>query len=307
MAETTSIVLLDTNIIPLKGPLRTLLFESLEVICNAHNFALVIPEIVMHESVNRRRVEAEKYITALFDGHRNLSRLWTLDPLYLPSEDDVAADWEQDLSDYFKIYPPHATDAVEALNREALRTPPARQGKGGRDALIWLTALRLGEEKTVHLVTKNSADFGQDGELFQSLETEAIERKASIEYHPSLESFIASVSTAVATPEFDEDHADTLDNPILARVFDELVKDGSEGIDPDYVLLSSVHYSRLETHLAYIAGNRGYLRVSGMTSLLNDESHETVAVASFSAWVSFDPESKEFGDAEVTSLELWGE
>lgn len=162
--------------------------------------------------------------------HRNCARLCEMrhaysksPPLYLPDPAEVGGLWRQELEGNLKIIEVAPDDALAALRREALRTPPARNGTGARDSAIWLTALRahLRSDEPTYLVSSNTADFasGDKSVLHPYLMTELGEKASTFHYYSNIPALLASFAEEVAisdVPEFDELLAEDLLSQLLA-------------------------------------------------------------------------------------------
>ena len=175
-------IYLDTNVIPRRGELHAPHIAALEGVAAAAHQPLVLPSMVLAESVSARRRDIEEAFDVLRTGLRHAEKLVRLEGIYLPDPAEAVAAWDAELRRSFEIVPLPSEAAEEALLREVNRVPPARDGRGARDAAIWLTALsdhrqRGGEG---YFVSANTEDFGDPS--------------ARSSLHPALQSELADLS-----------------------------------------------------------------------------------------------------------------
>ena len=79
-----------------------------------------------------------------------------------PDLDDTVEQWRTHLEGRFRIVETPANAANEALAREIHRIPPTRDGKGARDAVIWLSIIddiKGTDGESNFLITSNKNDF----------------------------------------------------------------------------------------------------------------------------------------------------
>lgn len=190
-------VVLDTNALP--RSFRGLIWKFLFYLARRKGFHVSISEVVLEESINMKVAEASVALDALTKNHRVLAEMYPdMADLYTPSIDEVSASIKSQLEQHFTILPVDHKNASEALRREARRILPAREGRGARDAAIWLTVRDLcnGGHK-VHFVTNNSKDFGKD--TLEEFLLDEIRNPESISYYPNLGQFI--MQTAPMEPD----------------------------------------------------------------------------------------------------------
>ena len=160
-----------------------------------------LPEIVVEESVNARLEAAESAAEQLGNAINQASKLFELDPIYIPNPAETAQLWREELETRFKILELDPNDAKEALFREANRVPPARKGSGGRDAAIWLTARRHQQDyaETMFFVSANTEDFGDKATpgLHSKLQAEVSDDYGPIEFFRSLDGLLDRLATKV--------------------------------------------------------------------------------------------------------------
>jgi hypothetical protein len=136
-------IFLDTNILPNRDQLLdNVVVAAVLEIGKIKQIPVALPVVVVDESVNMRLEAATEAFARLNKAHRDASRFFELDAIYIPSAVEAAEEWRRELQENFVVVEMNDSDSTEALRREALRVPPANKGKGSRDSAIWLTALR---------------------------------------------------------------------------------------------------------------------------------------------------------------------
>lgn len=167
-------IYLDTNILPQppSGP-ATVSLGVLRALAEQSSQALILPSLVVDESVSARRRHAEELVADIRSHSRELGALsgTNIHLDELPNPDDVAHSWRASLEDRFEMIPTTADDAAEALRREVYRIRPCREGMGARDAAIWLTICRhhSTSDEAGFFVSNNRKDFaGSDGRSLHS-------------------------------------------------------------------------------------------------------------------------------------------
>lgn len=199
-------IFLDTNVLPLNGTLDSFETTTLMALANEHGHSLVLPSIVLLEARAQRRIRAAEAYARLQQSVKIARGFGPIDidrDLAVPAADESAMQFAKVLGQLFEIVelPPGA--AEEALNRDALRVPPAHKAKAGsaRDAAIWLTI------KSVHMtsdacgfVTNNRDDFSDPTEattLHPNLTAELGERAPLFRYYNSPAALVAALATPV--------------------------------------------------------------------------------------------------------------
>jgi predicted nucleic acid-binding protein len=127
---------------------------------------VVVPEVVVLETVGHWRRDAEQAATKFTSAARKLGQFGPELSAFNP---ETAADayekWlRQELTRRGVTIEEHPEVAHEVLVRAAIgrRKPFADGGRGYRDALVWHTVLSLASHDEVALVTNNSNDFADD-------------------------------------------------------------------------------------------------------------------------------------------------
>ncbi|MFF0134220.1 PIN domain-containing protein [Streptomyces mirabilis] len=173
-------IILDTNILT-KSDIDSATTDLVKIIRASGVERVAVPWVVLEELTAHRAVPyREKYeaveaaLSSLKEGTPWQIRL-TLPQMDLQRFQD---EWRRKWLDVVDIVPTSEAALKQALIREANLLPPCKQVTvnaggdtekiGGRDAAIWLTAVKYAREhpeETVYFVSKNTKDFG-DGTAF---------------------------------------------------------------------------------------------------------------------------------------------
>jgi len=157
-------IILDTNILPRWGSINAPHFAAVLAVAKATGEEVVLPHLVLEESVSARRRAADVAFEALSSAHRRASQYSEVVQTYVPSSDEAAEEWRHLLEETFTIVDTPGDVAINALLRETHRIRPARGGRGGRDVAIWLTALHhfSQDQGRTFFVSENTKDFGDE-------------------------------------------------------------------------------------------------------------------------------------------------
>lgn len=294
---TEKIAVFDTNVLP--GPVSVdgPFWQSIFRLCEISEHVASIPEIVVHESVNWVRQKLDEHAEALLSAHRKLSALTLVEPVYIPSGEAEAEAWEARLREQFDVIPLRGEDATEALVREALRKPPAREGRGSRDSSIWLSAMsRSIEGAHVKLVSRNTSDFGhKKGGLHPQLAAEVKEKRVELNYYSSLDDFVSALATRDDTPNLNLNSSpEILREAVLGSLPDD-AEVRVEEITEVSVLDEATSIDR-----AYKVDLAGLALVQGSVKL---EVEGKRPVVEFQAWATYEAGSGELNSMEITSIE----
>jgi hypothetical protein len=188
---------------------------SFEVVLNeARNgrIRLVVPEIVILETVNKFRERMEDIRSEIEQQETQLRRLLgAIEPILAPLPSTAAAVEAYEsrlrakLSQVAALTPsipniPHELVVDRALAR---RKPFARSGTGYRDSLLWATVLERASRDSVALLTSNWKDFAASKEgvdLHDDLLSDVQEAELPwdrVTLYPDLRSFVAKNIEAV--------------------------------------------------------------------------------------------------------------
>lgn len=277
------------------GDLASPLWLSVLKLCEALGIEPCVPELVVHESVNLRAEKYQEAASSFSKAAREISRFFDAPGVYVPDTAEIAARWKHEILEKFTVIAPLGEDAAEALKREALRLPPARDGRGARDSLIWLTALRrLKSGENVFFVSANTSDFGGKAKdsLHPVLETESSGMAASLNYCVGLDAFIDLFATKHDGPSVDGDEvASAIKEEILLAAF-EVLSTGTGGPSVEEVSTAFVKVTSAKTRRSYVIAEEGLALVDGACELQNAEGQgehaPTNLTFTFRAWVDFD-------------------
>lgn len=294
---TKRVAVFDTNVLP--GPVSVdgPFWQSIFRLCEISEHTASIPEIVVHESVNWVRQKLDEHAEALLSAHRKLSALTLVEPVYIPSGEAEAAAWEARLREQFEVIPLRGEDAAEALVREALRKPPAREGKGSRDSSIWLSAMRLSIGGAhVKLVSRNTSDFGhKKGGLHPQLAAEVKEMEVELDYFSSLDDFVSALATRDNTPTLNLNSSPEILREAVLASFPDDTEVRVEEIDEVSILEEATSIDR-----AYKVDQAGLALIQGSVDLAVEGKRPVVE---FQAWATYEAGTGELRSMDITSIE----
>lgn len=302
MTTVEVLAVLDTNVFGVGAGLGSPLWVSLRRLCAERGVVLCIPQLVLDETVNLRREGFHDARNEFIEANNRISKFYDLPAVYVPDPDEVATEWANDVSASFRVLPAVAEDALEALRREASRTPPARGGKGARDCLIWLTCRRHAESgAVVHFVSRNTRDFAERGgqSLHGALAEEVDGIAGQLIYHSSLDRLFDALAVRVEGPDLSD--PDTLTPFVAFELWDYATSCFSEeeGAGGEFET-SILRIPELRTLRAYQVEGRGLALVDGNCSVVAQSGgRERSVQMKFMAWVQFDLETKAPTAAEV--------
>jgi hypothetical protein len=159
--------------------LRSLEWSALRAIAQAHRLELVIPEMALNEATANRREQIAAKAAAIRTAIEKAEGFFDSSLKFRAPDPQRTADkWRTELLVGMRFIEGSAGHAYEALNRELNRIPPAHDGKGARDAAIWL-AIRddhRSRSEPGFFVSGNHTDFGvpPNGELHPELKAEVL-------------------------------------------------------------------------------------------------------------------------------------
>ena len=128
-------IYLDSNVL-LDG-LRSLRATSLVVVARAHGLDIAVPELALKEAQAHRRRLIEQRVADIEKALEVGSGLFPVPTLERPDTARLAAEWAHEVRKMVRPILASDQHAVEALNRQIERLPPAGEA-GARDAAIWL-------------------------------------------------------------------------------------------------------------------------------------------------------------------------
>jgi hypothetical protein len=303
-------LVLDTNVLPVWRGLDGPLWLSVRKMCELAQIDLVIPEVVVYESLNLRSGTYAQAATRFVDAFGEIEKFFDIEPIYVPDESEIRDSWEAELRGVFTVVPIDGADAVEALRREATRTRPARDGRGSRDSAVWLTVTRLAADgRDVLFVSNNTKDFGvrKTNDLHPELAAEAASLSGSVRYFTSIYAVVDELATKVEPPAVAPDDL----GPVLGFDFRQLAlasaaeDERHPEISATELISEHLRVTDLEVKNAYTVGDRNLVLVMGRASLpVGDPSDGHELAFSFSAWLDFNPEDGAVVAGEVQNFAL---
>jgi hypothetical protein len=303
-------VLFDTNTLPRRGGLDAPLWSSIRKLCEAVGVAMLISDIVLQESLNLRRDNYQSASAGFLKYFREVERFFSPQPLYLPSADEICRDWEDELRDVFEILPVHGEDAAEALDREARRIRPAREGRGGRDSAIWLTVLRhVPSYDVFHFVSRNTKDFssGDDSKvLHPDLEAEVSDIDGELRYHVGVDPFLEGLGTPTDAPLLDvADLAERLGFQLIDAVLEVASRRGDDLV-AEQLLPEGITITDADALRSYAVGGVGTLALFQLVGHVAVGHAPDGVKINFScpAWVTVDDGEGHVMRAEPGQVEL---
>lgn len=306
----TKSIVLDTNALPVQRGLGGPLWLSARKLCAMHDIEILVPSIVVRESVNLRRsryAEVEKeFLKAL----AKINKFYDLQSVYVPSVEEICDSWENELMDSLSILNVDGSDAVEALNREATRLRPARDGVGARDSAIWLSAVRRAQkDEVVYFISNNTKDFGDKGDasLHPSLLDEVAAVSGEVRYLRSVNDLIDQLAERVAVPRLNIDATSTIlqldiddQLAVLPEVIIKFDVESSAALNAQ-----NTHVTEVRGVSAYAIGEKLLVLISGKGSSEIIAANKSIdATFAFGAWIELDLGSDEVLSGEVHQVSL---
>ncbi|MFN6481093.1 PIN domain-containing protein [Nostoc sp. DedQUE07] len=191
-------IFLDTNVVPYKSGI-SIRFETIQVLAQECSQEIAIPELVLRESVAHRQREIE-------DAFGTLRRAYEKARIYLngiaepnlPCSKDLAESWCCSLKEKVKILETPKNAFEEGIFREIQRIRPTREGRGARDAVIWLTIKQAHflSDSVNYFVSENIKDFASSDKntLHEDLKMEIIEHPIPLIYCNSLDILLKKIA-----------------------------------------------------------------------------------------------------------------
>ncbi|OYC95164.1 hypothetical protein CI089_10450 [Microbacterium sp. Yaish 1] len=244
--------------------------------------------MTLHEASNMRREAANRHLKPFLAAHAELSRMTSIEPIYAPTGEDVAGEFEDRLRELFEVLPLDGADAVEAFRREARRLAPARLGKGGRDSAIWLTVAKLANDgNEIFFVTDNTKDFGHGG-LYTELLAEVAGAPHPIQYLSDANEFVSKIATSVSLRAFGEEQlAAAFASSIRSEVIRALEADDSPEHTVDRALAANVEMRDVRASQGYVVDGHGLALIRATTTLA-DPTGVQWSTATLHGWLEFE-------------------
>lgn len=216
-------IYLDTNALPWIGGLDGPELSAVRAVASELGQELVLPALVAEESAANRMRETEKALGAIRKSFRDAGWIPGLEQPPLPEPAQLASAWRGQLDKLFIQLPTSGSNALEALRREINRIPPTKEGRGARDAVVWLAVRddHLSRREPGYFVSRNTADFADrnGGRLHPELAREVQDHAYELYYlsdPDQLMDLIATSTTDLLTLD-DLRHDERLRNAVAAR------------------------------------------------------------------------------------------
>jgi hypothetical protein len=195
-------IFLDTNVVPYKSG-TSIRFETLLILAQECHQDVALPELVLRESVAHRQREIEGAFGTLRSAYEKV-RVYVdeiVEP-NLPSSQMLAESWERNLKQKVKILETPKNAFEDAIFREIQRIRPTREGRGARDAVIWLTVKQahLFSATINYFVSENIKDFAapeRGNNLHEDLQQEIAEHPKPLIYCKSLDTLIKQIAKEI--------------------------------------------------------------------------------------------------------------
>lgn len=303
----TTYLVIDTNSLPVKGNLDSSFWAVVFRVCETLQIVPAISEVAFDEATNLRRETAGEMIESLLAAHSKLNGLTGIAPIYAPTVEDVSNAYAHALKEHFEIIPLDGEHAREAFQREARRIPPAREGKGGRDSAIWLTAAALARDgHEVHFVSANWRDFGK-GALHEVMAADLDGHDDAVHYHQDVNSFLEAVATKVTPPTFTEAALSTaFADSMRAQIIGYLEAVDAPGLSVERVLTSDVELTnpRVTHSQTYVIDDAGLSFFQADVAFTDGGTDVTWASGRVVGWLSFDPTTGDPLPSQAEDLNL---
>ncbi|MEJ7569918.1 MAG: PIN domain-containing protein [Gaiellaceae bacterium] len=193
-------IVVDTNFLPQNADLQSVELQLLVAAASETGHELVLPSLVLEEASSRRRREIEEAFDSLLTSTRSARRFAQIPlPADLPVPGELAATYEDQLRQIFSIASLPEDAGAEALRREVNRLRPTREGRGARDAAIWLTVKDVhtrGNGSMTVFLSANVKDFGSQGALHEDLRQEIALLPGAFVYCKSIAEVLATIAQA---------------------------------------------------------------------------------------------------------------
>jgi hypothetical protein len=190
-------IYLDASVlrVTLQGPEMS----AVRALARAHGQPILIPSVALDEATANRRRAIDK---ALNDVQLAIKKAqWAFEVPYFsaPVPLALAQSWRKDMLKAAELLPVSPEHAAEALFREIERVPPTREGRGARDAAIWMAVRdhHLGSDQEGYFVSANVKDFANDqGHLHDQLAAELVRTHRPLHLVKSLADLVAILAPA---------------------------------------------------------------------------------------------------------------
>jgi len=236
-------IFLDTNALSQGHHVLTSSQDALVRLAQHLDLVVLISEVTANESAAKRLRDTGDAITAVSRALNRATKAIDLEPLYLPDPADLAHQWRRDLASVYTIAALHGDDAVEALEREAGRSKPAKgNGTGARDCAIWLTVKRhhIDQGGPTYFVSDNIKDFADKNDnLHPELVAELGELAPDLHYVRNVAGLLANLAEkrplGLQIDRFDRSVLDSLGEQIAVSFADT-----ADVLTPDIMLAATI-------------------------------------------------------------------
>lgn len=159
-------IFLDTNILPWQSSIDSIRFAIIPILAREVGQEVMIPDIVLEEACRLHQQKIEEIFSKYKSIYKEVSYYADISEVDLPSSQDLVQAWKASLQSKVKVIPTPEDIFKEAIYREIYRTPPAREGRGARDAAIWLTIKNVHCQGlcTGYFVSQNTKDFASSND-----------------------------------------------------------------------------------------------------------------------------------------------
>jgi hypothetical protein len=147
-----------------------------------------------------------------------------------PDVDSRVLIWRERLPRFVTVFDVDGDVALEALEREAWGTPPARRvglekgkdrgGVGARDAAIWLAIAKdhAGRGEESHFISANVKDFAPSGDLHSRLVEDLGAASEPLAYYSSVRDFLSLLGEPTTGPDITISMLQDKVEPTLKRI-----------------------------------------------------------------------------------------
>ncbi len=160
-------IFLDTNVLPWRGSGDSVRFATIPILAGELGQEVLVPDLVLEEAVACRQREIESVLEKLRSTHKKAQVYADMPELELPSAAELSRQWRAQFMTKAKIVKAPNGALEEAINREINRIRPTRNGRGARDAIIWITVKSVHKKRSEvgYFVSENKADFASPDDL----------------------------------------------------------------------------------------------------------------------------------------------
>ena len=188
-------IYLDASV--LRGTLQGPELSAVNALARAYKQPILIPSIALDEATANRRRDIQQALDKVQGAIRNARWAFRVPGFHEPQPAALALSWQKDILKAAEVLPIAPEHAAEALFREIERVPPTREGRGARDAAIWLAVRdhHLASEQDGYFVSANVQDFAnRQGDLSDELAAELVRSQRPLNFVRSLADLVAALA-----------------------------------------------------------------------------------------------------------------